>query len=374
MYRDILALGNTASVMATISAYVPRMRVGCAPVPNSEVIQENDRCFRIPGVNVSSISWVRFIREACAPNTNVHAELQYSPACLRAGTQYGVHVHGTTDAELLYPRTRLGAVLKSPFRVALEHANYVLSHPMLLRAVSQIRPDVLEFPSPVETSQFSPGGDSVRMGDKICFLSPSRIDQWKGHAVIWEALRIMGHRERVQVFQSDWGWEPSYSRLRKGAPASVEFIRVIPRKRIANYYRGADVVIGQMQLGHLGLAELEAAACGVPTTVFSKDAHSPFLPKHSDPVELAAVWDRIIEDHAFRQNYVSECRKYVMEHHNAERLASRFQRIVDESPKKGGRSLQARDIFPLELGTGLECVERILGGPSGFVRARLLGL
>lgn len=341
---------------------------------NAKVIQLSKKCFRMPGTNVSSVSWVGFIRSINRPNHLFHAELQFAPACLRAGVPYGVHIHGVTDAQLLFPRSRIGALLKSSFRDSLSKARYVLSHEMLVAAVKQLRSDVIKFESPVDLEQFSPRGKVTRLSAGLSFLSPSRIDQWKGHDVVWKALSQMKRRQGVRTHQVDWGWEPHYSRLKAAAPKSVVFIPVIPRGIIADYYRGADVVVGQMQLGYLGMAELEASACGAPVVVYSKDPSSPFLPKTPDPIELAALLDRLVADEGFRRRYASDCREYVLAHHDARALAARFGAIVDGPERLSGEGASARDIVQMELGTGLELAERALGRSSGVLRRVLLGL
>lgn len=341
---------------------------------NPEVIQLSERCFRIPGTNVSSVSWIRFIRGLGQPSPIFHAELQFAPACRRAGVSYGVHVHGVTDVQLLYPRRRIGTFLKSSFRDALLDARYVLCHEMLVDVVRPLRPDVVPFESPVDLEQFSPEGVSLRLGNGLSFLSPSRIDQWKGHGVIWKALATMKNGQGVKTFQADWGWEPYYSRLKPAAPKNVVFIPVVPRSKIADYYRGADVVVGQMHLGYLGMAELEASACGAPVVVYSKDRSTPFLPKTSDPYELARLLDALVEDEEFRRRYALECRGYVLKHHGAGKLAARFESIVGRSERTEGEGNAARDLVQMELGTGLELAEKVLGRSSGALRKMLLGL
>jgi hypothetical protein len=184
----------------------------------------------------------------------------------------------------------------------------------------------------------------------------------------------MKSREKVKFFQTDWGWEPYYSLLKKESPSMLRYIPVIPRSQIAEYYRGVDLVVGQMQLGYLGLAELEAAACGVPVTVYSRDPNTPFLPKRPDPAELARTIDRLLQDPDYREEYVMECMQYVKQHHDASMLAGEFDRIVQHSHRQEGGRLGLRDLAQLELGTGLELFEDILGGPSKLLRSRLLNV
>jgi hypothetical protein len=187
----------------------------------------------------------------------------------------------------------------------------------------------------------------------------------------------MKNRERVRVFQSDWGWEPEYSLFKSTAPRMVEFVPVIPRSEIEHYYCGSDIVLGQMKIGYLGMAELEAAACGVPVTVFSKDKSTPFLPKHADAQELADLLDLLIDDEHFRRDYASSCRDFVLQNHSMEGAVAKFSSVVEEAARtpRVNYEFGLHDLFHLELGTGLELMEKVTAGsPVSAIRSRLLGL
>ena len=199
------------------------------------------------------------------------------------------------------------------------------------------------------------------------------MDQWKGHEIIWEALRLMRNRARVTVYQSDWGWEPNYSHFKRNAPENVRFIRAVARARIAEYYRGASLVIGQMKIGHFGMTEVEAAACGVPVVVYLQDKKTPFLPKESDPRSLAEAIDGLVEDEKMRETYAESCTKYVLMTAGLGDVSRKFTGILD-SKASTVRSRPAAKIT-LYPGSVFEVVGRILGERLfGLLKAHLIGL
>jgi glycosyltransferase involved in cell wall biosynthesis len=376
--HNILALGNTASVLSTISRELPNLHVAYPPNIPYPVTEQGDKCFAVRELAYPlSASLVTYLHNKARTYDLFHSELQYAPACLRAGVQFGIHVHGVTDLQLLFPETPLGKLLKVPYRIALAKASYVLCHEALFDKLRVLRGDVSVLQSPVDVNEFNPTVAPVRLERGITLFSPSRIDKWKGQEVVWAAVEMMRNRDLVKVFQSDWGWEPEFSRLKSTAPPQVRFIQVIPHARIASYFMGADVVVGQMRIGYPGLAELEAASCGVPVTLYSKDPESPFLPKTPDPQALSELLDKLIEDVNFRTRYAERCRALVLTRNQADEVAYNFAALVEAASFSGTRGYEIglKDLAHLELGTGFEILERTIGrSESKSLRSMLLGL
>ena len=209
--------------------------------------------------------------------------------------------------------------------------------------------------------------------DRGLQFSPSRMDRWKGHEIIWEALRLMRNRDRVTVYQSDWGWEPEYSYFKRHAPENVRFIPVVSRDRIASHYRGATLVMGQMKIGHFGMVEVEATACGAPVLVYLLDGSTPFLPKHNDPQSLAETIDRLVEDEALRARYARSCTDSVLPSASLSVVSSKLLALLAASDRKRRRARGG--VAGLFLGTCFELAGRVLGN-RGFalLKSSLLGL
>ena len=123
------------------------------------------------------------------------------------------------------------------------------------------------------------------------------------------------------------------------------------------------------------MVELEASACGVPVVVYAKDPESPFLPKKSDARELANLLDALASDADFCDRYAKECREYVLNKHEAGKVAGQFASIAGPKVRsvRNDCDLTIGDLAHIELGTGLEIVERIAGGRVSALRNRLIG-
>jgi glycosyltransferase involved in cell wall biosynthesis len=376
--KRVLALGNTASVMSTMALSLPNLSVA-SPPSNGQPVIDSDSSIRVVRelTYPSSVSLLGFVGRERRNYDLFHAELGYSLACLRASVPFGIHLHGVTDIQLLFPSSVLGRLLKNPYAKALSAAEYVVCHEAITDEIQTIRRDASSLASPIDTVRFNPSVSPLRLGQGLTFFSPSRMDKWKGHETTWRALSMMKNHDRVKVYQSDWGWEPEYFSLKRSAPSNVKFIRVIPRSEIQHYYRGSDVVVGQMKIGYPGMVELEAAASGVPVTVYSKNSDTPFLPKRADAKELADLLDRLVEDDQFRSDYANRCRDFVISNHSLEKTAADFAAIVQMAAahRRPNYEFGLHDLGHLELGTGLELIEKgTSGSPVSAIRARLLGL
>ncbi len=374
--QRILALGNTASVLPSIATCMRNLYVACPTNISVPVLLENEKCFRARELDYPvSVSCRKFLGRMSREYELFHAELKYAAACDSLGLRYGVHIHGTTDVQLLFPKTRLGWLLKRPYGDALRNASYVVCHPAVVDSIRALRKDVSSLELPVDPDVFNMDVDPFDYGDAVPIFSPSRIDKWKGHEIIWEAIRLMRNRGKAIVYQSDWGWEPDFSHLKSRAPANVRFMKIVPRSKIARYYKGAKLVIGQMKIGHFGMTELEAAACGVPVVVYLRDEKSPFLPKKNDPRSLAEAMDLLIEDSKFSTEYAKACSEYVLKNFSLAKVTGRLERILaTSSPERHHRSTM-KSLPNLVAGTGFELADRILRGRVfALLKFSLIGL
>ncbi len=372
--EKMLALGNTASVMPTLAKNIQNLFVACPTNITSAVLQGNEKCFPAKQLNYPlSVSCYKFVRKMSQTYGFFHAELGYAVACNAAEVPFGIHIHGVTDIALLFPRTALGRFLKRPYMQALMNASYIVCHPAVIEVIRNLRKDALSLPLPVDADQFNDHVEPFFFGQGVSIFSPGRMDRWKGHEVTWNALRLMKNRARVTVYQSDWGWEPEYSFFKRSAPENVKFIPIVPREEIASRFRGATLVMGQMKLGHFGMTEMEAGACGAPVLVYLQDESTPFLPKHNDPQSLADAIDLVIEDEELRARYAQSCREYVLSFSGVAAVSEELLAVIEASDRsRRGRRVGFTGLF---LGTCFELVGRVLGDRMfGVLKSTLMGL
>jgi glycosyltransferase involved in cell wall biosynthesis len=372
--EKMLALGNTASVMPTIARAIKNLYVAYPTNISSVVLQENEKCFPADKLNHPlSVSCYKFVRKMSQTYRFFHAELGYAVACNAAGVPFGIHIHGVTDIALLFPKSPLGRFFKRPYKRALMSASYVACHPAVVEAIRSLRNDAVRLPLPIDTEQFNTDVKPFFFGEGVSIFSPIRMDRWKGHEIIWQALRLMKNRQKVTVYQSDWGWEPEYSFFKKNAPENVKFIPPVPREAIASRFKGATLVMGQMKIGHFGMTEMEAGACGAPVLVYLLDEHTPFLPKSNDSQSLAEAVDLLVEDEGLRARYSQSCSEYVLRSSNIDAISGELLAVMAASDM--GPRTPDGGLIQLYLGTCFELVGRLLGDRMfGLLKAALIGL
>jgi glycosyltransferase involved in cell wall biosynthesis len=263
-----------------------------------------------------------------------------------AEVPYGIHFHGSDIRDWRQSHTLWRSMVKLIEYRVLKQAKYVAaSTPDLITYVRPLRPDSFFIPNPIDFQVFNRSVSKIWLEKAPVFLSPHRMDRTKGHELIWKA--ISKTRNDFVLLQPDWGWEPYWSRLKKDAPKNVEFIPLIPRSKIASYYISVYGVIGQMNLGVVGMSELEAAACGTPVFCYTNDS-SPFLPKSKDPSILAKYIDNLIENRAFRQSLIGNELAYVKERYDAKMVSELWKEkweTIKVTSKKTGRDIIISNIW-----------------------------
>jgi len=119
------------------------------------------------------------------------------------------------------------------------------------------RESVIIYP-PVDTQLFKPSDEEGNY-----FLIVSRLLSYKRIEVAVEAFNASGHKLRIV------GEGPEEGRLRKMAKSNIEFLgRVSSDAEVSRLYAGCRALIFTGE-EDLGLAPLEAAACGRPTLAYA---------------------------------------------------------------------------------------------------------
>jgi len=167
---------------------------------------------------------------------------------------YWLHCHGTDVRRNLYL-----PAFKKITQMSLTRAERVLySTPDLKSHVERHRPDAGLLPNPVRIDLFKPRSPGKTTG-KILLIS--RMDKIKGIGVAFDAL------EKLKTDYPDleidaFAWGPDFESLR-----NKRFINFIPKtthRGMAELLPDYQIVIGQFELGILGMSEMEAMSCAKP--------------------------------------------------------------------------------------------------------------
>ncbi|MBE0447864.1 MAG: glycosyltransferase family 4 protein [Actinobacteria bacterium] len=236
---------------------------------------------------------------------------------------YWLHCHGTDIRRNLYHP----AYKKITF-MSLEQADRVLySTPDLKAHAEKARTDAIFLPNPVHTEMFKPK-DFEGTGDKVLLIS--RIDKVKGVDVAFSALEKL--RKSNPALQIDaFAWGSDLERFKNCG--FVNFIPKVSHKDIADIIPNYRVIVGQFELGIMGMSEMEAMACARP--VICRFEYQNWYAE-APPLVLAKGEDEIverIEELLAKPKLCKEIgfsgREWVVKYHDyisvAERLAKMYE-------------------------------------------------
>lgn len=193
--------------------------------------------------------------------------------------------------------------LKNPvFRAALgpvfQRAAAVLcATPDLLPVVRTLRADAIYLPAPVDTEHFSPPihRQPARPWTVLLF---SRLEAIKGSEVAVAGIgRFASRHPEVRIQLLDWGRLSAEYKRRYGHRFS--FISTVAPDRVQELLWEADVVVGQFEVGALGLSELQAMSCAIPVIANYMENEevpsSPPLFRATNPDEVDASLEHLYQ-------------------------------------------------------------------------------
>ena len=280
---------------------------------------------------------------------------------------YGVHpaLVPLAPSTVPYVAFEHGTMREMPFeenwRGRMLSLGYRLSDKVIIT-----NPDVIEqarllgldgksvfIPHPLDETKYSPGPSKLRAevereGFDFLLLCPSRHD-WhvKGTDRLLRAFAefCRSERPRALLLFFDWGQEVERSRAlarELGIEANVRWSEPLPKLRLIDAYRAADVVLDQFLIGTFGAVAPEAMACGRPVIMaFDPELHAwcfPALPPIVDartPEEIYAELTRLAGDEEARLALGKAGRAWVEEHHGWRLAVDRQLAIYEELVKVG---------------------------------------
>jgi glycosyltransferase involved in cell wall biosynthesis len=206
--------------------------------------------------------------------------------------------------------------------------------PDLRAPVCQLRPDALFAPGPVETERWLP----VQPGDDVSahpwtVLLFTRLDTKKGVDVTTEGIARFAERHpavRIRALRTGALADAYVNRYGK----AWEFVPRIPAENLAALRRlvlEADVVVGQVRLGALGLSEFQAMCCAKPVVASFRFAGAypdePPICEATTPEEVADQLERLYADPAWAESLGQRGRRWVIEQHDHRTLATSLEAL-----------------------------------------------
>lgn len=271
---------------------------------------------------VRALDWLDLIRRIRAGHFDlVHIHYAYlGNVGALGGFPYILHCHGT---DLRGATT----VTRPLIRRALREARHVFySTPDLAPYVAQERPDGEFLPNPIDVAQFRP---LTRAGDRPGVLICCGLTEVKGAGRLLKACQQLAvERPDIRITAIGGG---EYTSAFQALP-NVTVVAHQPRWKLPALINQHGIVLGQVRLGSVGMAELEAMACERPVvTWFNELSAYPEPPPcvtAVDSVEIATAVMSLINQPEMRSLIGGKSRDWVVANHGIERVVDRVEAVA----------------------------------------------
>jgi glycosyltransferase involved in cell wall biosynthesis len=260
---------------------------------------------------------------------------------------YVAFEHGTMR-EVPFEDSWRGRLLSLGYRMS---AKTIITNPDVIEQAHRLglgSKDYVFIPHPVDETKYTPGPSTLRErleaeGADFVLLCPSRHD-WhvKGTERLLQAFArfVQADRPNAVLLLFDWGQEVDRSKAlvkELGIERNVRWSQPLPKLRLIDAYRAADIVLDQFLIGTFGAVAPEAMACGRPVIMaFDLQLHAwcfPVLPpivNARTTEEIYAELSRLAGDGEARRALGSAGREWVEQHHSWRLVVDRQLRIYDE--------------------------------------------
>lgn len=273
-------------------------------------------------------------------------------SCLVEEKPYIAYEFGTMR-EIPFENSPRGRLLAAAYQQA---DRVIITNPDVLPMAKRLGLENYVFiPHPVDEEKFCPGASSVRQqmeqelgNDLVVLFAPARHDwEVKGTPKMIRAVSrlIKEHSSpKIVLILAKWGQELEKSKSLIAAEditPHVVWLPVLPKKKMVEYYRAADVVLDQFHIGTFGLITAEAMACGKPViTHFDPQIHQ-WCFVQMPPIVRAYTTEEIFEqlrvfvkDPQKRKQVGESSREWIVRHHGWRQVAQKHVNLYEEVLEK----------------------------------------
>lgn len=244
---------------------------------------------------------------------------------LRTRKQLVVHCHGTDIRENLSNKYR-NLTLS-----ALHRANLIFySTPDLAEYVpKELKSKSYFIPNPVDVDLFKP---AKKQHEGINIFVLSKLDKTKGADKFLPLVEQLAKEKKVsRIFVMKHG-----NALPNKLPCheKIQYLDRLTKSEMISLMQQQDIAIGQMQLGAIGMTELEALSCGIPTIAFFKyneiyEQSCPILNAEST-AEAFSQAKLLIDDINLREQAARESRDWICKNHALEVVGAKVESIFEK--------------------------------------------
>lgn len=253
-----------------------------------------------------------------------------------------------TMREIPFEKSLRGQLLATAYQQA---ARVIITNPDVRPLAERLGlRNCVFIPHPVDEEKFCPGPSEVRgeleakFGQGVLVLfAPARHD-WavKGTDKMIRAVARLIREERLLIILvlTTWGQEVQRSKAliaQAGIEKRVIWLPLLPKRQMVEYYRAADIVLDQFNIGTFGLATPEAMACGKPVVLhFDPKIHEwcfsemPLVVEAQTEEEIYERLKELVKDPAKRERVGEQSRAWIAQHHGWRRVAEEHIRLYRE--------------------------------------------
>ena len=246
---------------------------------------------------------------------------------LVSDTPFIIECHGDdVRSRLRHPLFRV------PLRAFLRKASAVLCiTPDLLSVVREVTPRALFLPGPIDTDLFAP-----RMNEPLNDTHPrtillfTRLDPDKGCDITVQGIVQFAKRHLdVRVKLLEWG--PLSTVYKQRYKELFEFIPFVAPDQVHQLIQSADIVVGQVASGVLGLSELQAMSCAKPviTSFLYKDAYPTPPPccQATDALAVEQHLENLYQHPEKGTEFGQRARTWIIENHKTQVLTDQLEEL-----------------------------------------------
>jgi phosphatidylinositol alpha-1,6-mannosyltransferase len=288
----------------------------------------------------------------------------------RTGVSYGIIVHGT-DLLLLQHQAHQSALKRKVARTLIQPAAVIVANSRYTRDLClnvcqeigvPLAPDnVRVVPLGTDPGHFRPGVDTKAvkhrygLGAGRWMLTVARLTTHKGIDTGLHVLADLAekHRDLQYAVVGVGKLQGELTALAEQLKVAdrVRFLTNVPDDDLPALYNLADVYLGvsrqaDSNVEGFGISLVEASACGLPVVAGRsggiadaiKEGETGLLVDPTDPKEVAATVDRVLQDAALAKRLGAGGRKAVETYFNWDRVTRDMITIADEFSRAPARA------------------------------------
>jgi hypothetical protein len=257
------------------------------------------------------------MRRAFRDGAFTHLHVHYATFAHLAelgGLPFSLHLHGGDLLVDLLAPTKALLVRRGVARAR----HVVVSTPDLLVAARELRTDAEYVPNPIVSPELVPTRPTREQPHVIMLSKMDYFKGWDRQVFVMEQLKRLWPNMTFSFIAQGQLPEVEQRRLsqRLRALGGAE-LPLLPREEFHAQIANSDIAVGQMEVGSLGMSELEAMALGA-LTITDARAHRAIGadPVVIDPESVGSLLTHLWGAPDARENWAERARQYLRSYHD----------------------------------------------------------